>query len=492
MSKFVDPDLQSKLERALKTAVDHVQDGAPDYETAVFKAASEHNLNPQQTNRLCEHFNRARAIYQYGQEGDKRAAAHQVVQPAKVLERMCAPVAVGDKAAAYVDYSVYSSDPVEFQRLSKQAAAESTEPTQRFPAWGATTGSEVTRMQEMIDAKKYAAKRASDAAGMLRERGNRILDKMAQKLAATPADQAATTLAKLARLYGSKTASEFGMVTVLSNRLPRHIVHAVTREKLASVSVPVRLSAYEQDLYDTLKAVEADADKAAEYTQWAAGEKQAAEGYQTQLNAFFTPQPAEEAGFSGFFNKQAQALKPAKGNAQGNPQQAELERFRKMMQDEFKRQNKAQPKEPLGNVGTNFKSFLSDNLKRDNTPIVQKQKQEMDNVQRELLLEELLITDPILSDADEQRVIDAYETLTQVSPEVSGNKELTRSMLRQMIHADGMTPFDASQLADYDLTRSRLTQVQQDIASNRPERRGLSSYLLDSGAQSKSHSQSRK
>ncbi len=73
------------------------------------------------------------------------------------------------------------------------------------------------------------------------------------------------------------------------------------------------------------------------------------------------------------------------------------------------------------------------------------------NMQRKLLLEDLLINDPLLSGEDPQAVITAYQTMVNVAPEVSlnkENKEIVRSVIRTAVNAVGFSSFDAKNIAE--------------------------------------------
>jgi hypothetical protein len=66
------------------------------------------------------------------------------------------------------------------------------------------------------------------------------------------------------------------------------------------------------------------------------------------------------------------------------------------------------------------------------------------NMQRKLIIEDLVVNDPVLSNGDPQVVITAYQTLVNVAPEVSLNKEIVRSMLRTSINTAALIPVSDS------------------------------------------------
>jgi hypothetical protein len=73
--------------------------------------------------------------------------------------------------------------------------------------------------------------------------------------------------------------------------------------------------------------------------------------------------------------------------------------------------------------------------------------EETENVRRSILLHGLLAHDPVLSQEDPKAVAQAYETLVNISPVVSLNPNLTRSILRTMSAQQSIGPFEGAQIA---------------------------------------------
>jgi hypothetical protein len=59
-----------------------------------------------------------------------------------------------------------------------------------------------------------------------------------------------------------------------------------------------------------------------------------------------------------------------------------------------------------------------------------------------------MIDDPIISEANPDDVISAYKSLVELSPKVSTNKEVVRSVLRQSIASVAISPYDAKTWTD--------------------------------------------
>jgi hypothetical protein len=75
----------------------------------------------------------------------------------------------------------------------------------------------------------------------------------------------------------------------------------------------------------------------------------------------------------------------------------------------------------------------------------------LDNMERRLLLQELMLTDPILSKVNPAKVARAFEQLLRLSPEISKQKEVVRAELRAMVSSQALSKFDADLLAKTDL-----------------------------------------
>ena len=70
----------------------------------------------------------------------------------------------------------------------------------------------------------------------------------------------------------------------------------------------------------------------------------------------------------------------------------------------------------------------------------------LQNTRRELILSELVMNDPILSDEDPEEVASAYNTLVDIAPEGSMNKSVVRAFLRQAVHSQALDTFTVEQI----------------------------------------------
>ena len=78
------------------------------------------------------------------------------------------------------------------------------------------------------------------------------------------------------------------------------------------------------------------------------------------------------------------------------------------------------------------------------------------NTQRQILLQDLMVNDPMISEAAPDQVAQTYEAVMQMAPEVTTNKEVMRAILRQAIHSVAISPYDAKDWLE-------LEKVIQDV-----------------------------
>lgn len=72
----------------------------------------------------------------------------------------------------------------------------------------------------------------------------------------------------------------------------------------------------------------------------------------------------------------------------------------------------------------------------------------MDDINRTTLLQELIMTDPILKHQDPKKVIQAYQQILRLAPHLAMEKEVVRSLLRSMTAAQSLGTMEANQLIE--------------------------------------------
>jgi hypothetical protein len=74
----------------------------------------------------------------------------------------------------------------------------------------------------------------------------------------------------------------------------------------------------------------------------------------------------------------------------------------------------------------------------------------LENMERKLLLQELMMTDAILSKVNPVKVARAFEQLMRLSPEISKEKEVVRAELRAMVASQAVSKYDADLMTKLD------------------------------------------
>jgi hypothetical protein len=84
----------------------------------------------------------------------------------------------------------------------------------------------------------------------------------------------------------------------------------------------------------------------------------------------------------------------------------------------------------------------------------------MDNFERQTVLQDLLLRDPILKKEDHNKVIQAYEQIVKLSPDLAMQKEVVRALLRQMVAGQALAPHSSNQLVEANLNMLKLKNLQ--------------------------------
>ena len=454
MSKFMHPTLKAQLLDALQVAVSAANADRGDYVGAVSKAAQEYKLNPNQTIRLCEMFNRVRALNQY--QGAEKAADYQVVDPKDVLGRMTDVVPRGEKAAcdglghrAYaVPETLFAGGlPVEPRTAEKVSSASAPSVT-----WGATVENRSRAALNMLRERRATVEKAAGASRMLQTRCGLMLDGVAREIEGQGEKAAVESLARLGRLHQADR-NDFGLARALADRMPR-IAGQVTREKLASVRVPVVLDRDQARWNATLDAVAHDREQATVLGVWADNEKRAADEDAAHLMGLFQAPEAPRSEYADFLADKQAAVPhpPAKPSAPppslahfllGNGAVANTVLGDGKKDDAPKDHLLTHAARAMPNTADLYKQLMRE------VPLERAEKERQAqiagyaDVDREVVLSELMMTDPILRDADEDKILRAYRGLITMSPDLTRNKELMRSILRQAVKAEGIGPYEA-------------------------------------------------
>lgn len=115
-----------------------------------------------------------------------------------------------------------------------------------------------------------------------------------------------------------------------------------------------------------------------------------------------------------------------------------------------------------------FGGMVESTLFTNNTPPVKKPNLTLENMERKLLLQELMLTDPILSKVNPAKVARAFEQLLRLSPEISKQKEVVRAELRAMVSTQALSKFDADLITKLDtgMLKRRVATLEFNKGNN--------------------------
>lgn len=448
---------QLKTEILPKT-VDYYNSGM-DINSAIVKAAEDFKLNLDQTDRLLETMNTARVIAHYEKNASDRTANCDIADKDTVRRLLYADkpqekAASAEKAASWDAYASYAAKERNYRKPAMEKAA-SSEPTKREPT-GFTVSQMVEKVaefsQKMAGFRRFAEERRALVGDLLTTQ----LHKIAQSLSKGYEPEARWALFKAACSGPLQTVA----VTV-ETEMPKVVLKDAVPHlrKLARANV-IDPSPVSGELALAKEALETAAafQKIATYIEDFAKREQRAKALlrkQAEINKLGAP-------FGGG-NPPSDPSNPPGGNPGGNKDDKK-----------DKKDKKDQPNNPwYGAKGVNqildsqggvkgiydylrgsnrtadaiSEALAPAPLKADNSI-----KAMVENIQRSTLLSDLYNNDPILSEHDPEEISKAYETLVQLSPEVSLNKEIVRAILRQSVNSIAVSPFDAKQWGDLDTT----------------------------------------
>ena len=442
----IDPDLKDRLMSALEASVEVFNSGSTPVE-AVYKAADAEDFNIEQTRRLCEMFNTARTLYHYTANPEKRAERFEVVDPDQVIEKLFARSNVGKKLAhsdleISEEYFVPERDPAiqKAASLSDDSFLDLVEDTP-------TEEEQIGRVMRRALSDKRAAAHAADEADIASMQAWNLAHDLARRV-------------KYAFDIGDTGSYEYlarnsTLTGLLASDLPRYIQeHAVPKlafNKSVEVNPVAERWMHELAEIDTLLQKSANLLAAASDL-----EKYADEFMRDNLDTLNPPPPAPDEFDSMLDNasKEANAVKTADSDG---PDFLELGTrtvggVRKALEEPTEPARKAVGAAASDYISTGLKGLLRDKYKKDNEEVSDYLKHQ----QQSIMFEELVRTDPVLSEVDPQQLSDAYLTILDLAPEVAYNKAIVRSMLRQMVHSDAFSVFDADNLTRLEKTLEQV------------------------------------
>ena len=406
MSNY-DTAFSDKLASALKDAVAEFN-CSKDPSKAVAKTAEDYGFGASGTRRLLESFNRARTIYHFETAGDNKEAEFDLAEPDKVFKAMytpktAAPVCDSVKAASYMadSYSVpdldYTIVPEPYVKV-----AEVVDPTMEQHKHYLKLASVQSGLRRSIDM-------SCDAIGIELHNFDRCITKVASDIIA----ESKNVEAIQAKVAAIKEACFREGIEKIAEKLEEKLGPAYINKQAEAPKFPRVMDTrpYQSHL-NLMKVAATSLCNFAEATAI----KQAMIDELGSINSLILglARPDEvkvaETGVSSFFSKRA-------GLYEAGPMKIDVARA------------------ASGGANNAFKNVGK----------------ELNNVHRQLLLQDIMLTDPVLSKADPNTVLSAYQNVLNLSPEIANQRATVIPILRQSINApDAFSPYDALQMAKLD------------------------------------------
>jgi hypothetical protein len=459
---------REQLMSGLNQAVEYHNGGLDDNQS-VIKAAADMDFNKDQAQRLIETYNTAKTIYFFKTADDRRSdfglAEPEVVLPTLFTAPKQAPVKAASAVAGLHDYSCYDLPEQRFYRdTSVDAQGLIPFEIQKTAMPNDQTMRSLTeRANKQIRVARQSATHCRDTAGLCNAKYATNIQKIAQALPRGDFEQ--TKLAQAEHAFWEAFGKDH-VDPVMGDLLA--CMPGFYQEKRAAAHLEGQLTDFGRHypqvmgwMKEALQARAGHAENVAVADQF---DKMAEEWhgeFMGEARLLRDPDPLDNF-LPGGLAKRAAAnpTQPqtysfsdlAGGGGGGKSQTTTLDR----VGESVSRGVAGGLSEPITDAA---KALTGGGAAAQN-----RQKQTVDrikNLQRQLILEELSSTDPVLSGEDPDKIINAYQALWNVAPEVSLNKEVVRSVLRASTQAVSVSPFDAKAWADLENSiRDQLDQGQ--------------------------------
>jgi hypothetical protein len=481
---MIDPTFKSELMDALGTAVSTFN-GNPDPNAAVVKAARAHNFNTEQTRRLVETFNTARTLYQY--ERGEKTAQFPLADQAQVLFSLFQPTQPETKAATeFHDYAEYDQP----ERMAKAGhvtldIGPITDGSDSAVA-GMTVNGQAERAYRVINSKRAAAQHGYDVSRQVELMADQQYQEVASSLRRHFHEEAVDRYSRLKLAFAGQPVFE-PIMRRLDGWVPAGVRQDVTTEKLASYGDVVE----DRDIGALVACVK----EAQRLTQEACN-------LQAMSEQLHKEAASDEAAFVGVVTEHAPKMendplgsffpkRAAPGTSVVTTQrESGMPAYPSMMDpvDYTKAVGKATRDKTTVTTRDQGPGLVDKALttgaetlaskgapwaaeqfgKAQTRPMVDeniKMTERLKNVQRQVVLQDLMFNDPMIAETDPQTVSNTYNAVLQLAPEVTANKEVMRAILRQAVHSVAISPFDATSWVE-------LERIIQDVRGKRPPQPG--------------------
>lgn len=448
---------KENLMTALNGAVAYRNGGADDNE-AVAKAASDNNFNQQQTRRLAETYNTAKTIYFY-KSAEDRGGAFTIADPDVVLGIMVTPEQEERKSASAAvglyDYSEYDRRETDWLDGTDKAASS------------LDTHLDTITSDRNIDDVVYSLQRNSSDVTRTAEHCKSAADMCLVKYT-----EAIDKIASFVRLEHGVEKDIYpitcsGIEAVLGKEAAAPVIRDLDQwvpNLFRSPTAGPDISTFDTDHPGITAVVKTAAEALGGYAESMAASEQfnkMAEEFESEWkDILFGTKKAEADSWvddvlPGEFHEKVAQSAPSSYNV--GDLLAESRTVAKPVADFGDSIAGVIGKGVTGAVSPAISSVMSaqpSGPSGENLSLQEK----LRNVQRQQILEDLMVNDEVIAGEDPQKVTNAYQALLQTAPHVSLNKEVVRSVLRQASQAASISPFDAKSWADLEGSIAKQTQ----------------------------------
>jgi len=429
---------KTQLKDALTSAVSYFQDTG-DPNDACVKAANEAGFNPDQADRLVETFNTARVICHYKAASDKTSTC-SLADKESVRSKLDFSDATKEAEAVYdmADYGFYKQAEVDYV-VPEVKMAEFTvtdEPlSKEAEDWLA-----VRRAQTIADCVKTAEEEARAAYAM----ADSLAEKVAMAISRNVSiDDVHDRVARIVAAYALDDRYAPGVEKVAEFLPAASDPDAALLRKYAAVHV-----VDVDDLADVVTAIKEASDFVAEGAAMEAYASEMRKHAQTAPDPLASL-PTKKEDLENLLLKErilserhrrgsASTVATSRGGGGGSSGGGVID--------------SVTPATP-----TSFLAYLADTARQyDHSGAakrIEKATAGVNNLRRQLILQDLLVNDKILAQEDPSSVVAAFRSINQVSPDTTLNREVLRSMLRSAVQSVALSPYDAKTLADVDKAR---------------------------------------
>lgn len=434
---------KDRLMDTLHGAVKHFNETG-DPNQAVVKAARDADFNPEQTTRLVEAFNTARTLFHYKSASD-RTSSFALADAGAVLTDLFERQEPAAKAAEFRGYAEYDARERSYfdqDREEKAAEAVPAEPPSM----------DVLSQQAMrtLRGLRQTAKIAEDEARLAGNYASQALTKLGGLLGFGYVSERQDQYARLFAAHGDNEWVPV-MAKVAEFVPAQYRANDVQMRKAASVAVVDDYDLHQHE--NLLKEAREWLGIESEFLAMSGIlEKEADEFEREWLEVAGCEEKKGSDSLSDFIRpevlKVAQTVATEKyttRNFYGDPVSVESKKetggpSKPGITDAVSDFMFDTGKKPVGDLlNTGVTRMMTEPMARENKQLSEKLK----NVQRQIMLQDLMTNDPVLAEESPETVAEAYQAILQMAPEVASNKEVVRAVLRQTVHSVAVSPYDA-------------------------------------------------